>query len=177
MEIESYSFTRDLPPQWLGNLTAHLAAHHMDVDSVRAELADGGIWKVDVTVHAQFPPSERELVAMALLKYDVDELRRGPLARYFLRRSDDTLHLVLRAENRTGFLARLCADLAAHALFPVRVDARSADGWIDDGFWLRGIGHAPPHAETEAALQRFLEAWQSGHLLRHPSLRPPSSGV
>jgi hypothetical protein len=175
MDPASYSFVSELPPHWLGNLTGHLAAHAVHIEAVRARLLEGGRWEVDVTICAEFCPSERELIAMAQLRYDAHNLDRGPLAQYNLRRQTDTLHLALRAEDRIGFLARLCTDLASHALFPTRVDARTLEGWIEDSFWLVGIGHVAPHAETEAAVRRFLDAWQAGTLSRHPSLRPPSS--
>jgi hypothetical protein len=169
--IESYEFEGEFPPHWLGNLAAHLAAHAIDVETVDARLEDGGVWKVSLQVSGHAPPSERELLALLRLHYQNDSLLRGTLSRYRLSRDSACLFLALRASDQRGFLAQLCADLAAHALFPVRVEARCERGQIEDSFWLKGIAHSVPHPETEATLRRFLNAWQAGTL--RSSMRPP----
>lgn len=169
--IESYEFEGEFPPHWLGNLAAHLASDGLDVDSVDAKLGDGGMWKVALTISGQAPPSQRELLALLRLHYQNNSLLRGTLTRYRLLRDSSCLFLALGAQDQTGFLAQLCADLAAHALFPVRVEARCEGGQIDDSFWLKGIAHSVPHPETEATLRRFLSAWQAGTL--RSSIRPP----
>ena len=168
--IESYDFEGEFPPHWLGNLAAHLAAHGLDVESVDAQLLDGGLWKIALRVEGQAPPSAKELVELARLRYQHDSVLRGALIRYSLLRENTCLFLSLRAKDQRGFLAQLCADLAAHALFPVRVEARGEGGQVDDAFWLKGIAHSVPHQETEATLRRFLGAWQSGTL--RSSMRP-----
>lgn len=180
MVTESYSLRGDFPPHWLGNLTAHLAGRQIDVDNLQAEIVGGTEWCVEMRLRSLFPVGGLNLEAMACERYESSEPERGTLSQYWLRRSDGSLHLALRAEDRLGFLARLCSDLAALALFPVRVDARSGSGWLTDTFWLLGIGRSVPHDETEAALVRFLDGWRSGNLSRSPSgrpgsIRPPSS--
>lgn len=169
--VESYELEGEFPPHWLGNLAAHLAAHGLDVESVDARLLDGGVWKIGLQVAGQAPPSERELIELACLRYQNDSVLRGSLSHYRLVREGSCLVLTLRAEDQTGFLAQLCADLAAHALFPVRVEARCEGGLITDAFWLTGIAHGVPHHETEATLRRFLSAWQAGTLRSSPG--PP----
>lgn len=169
--MESYSLEGEFPPHWLGNLAAHLAAHGIDVESVDARLLEGGLWEISLQVEGQAPPSEKEVVELARLRYQQDAVVRGKLIRYGLLREETCLFLSLHARDQRGFLAQLCADLAAHALFPVRVEARGEGGLIDDAFWLKGIAHSIPHQETEATLRRFLRAWQAGTL--RSSIRPP----
>lgn len=169
--IESYEFEGEFPPHWLGNLAAHLATHAIDIESVDASLQESGLWTVSLQVRGHAPPSQKELLALLRLHYQNASLHRGTLSRYRLFRDSSCLFLALRAYDQRGFLAQLCADLAAHALFPVRVEARCDRGLVEDSFWLKAIAHAPPHTETEATLRRFLSAWQAGTL--RSSTRPP----
>ncbi len=169
--IESYQLEGEFPPHWLGNLAGHLSAHGIDVDGVEAQLGEGGLWRITVRLRSDLPPSVGELSAMARLHFEHARIERGPLSRHWLVREESGLYLSIRAEDRTGFLAQLCADLAAHALFPVRIDAHCQEGVVNDALWLRGIGHAVPHPETEAAFRRFLAAWETGNL--RSSMRPP----
>ncbi len=170
--VESYHFEGEFPPHWLGNLAGHLSTHGIDVDAVNAHLGERGVWRISVRLRSELPPSEKELAAMARLNFERTRAERGPLSRYLLVRETSGLYLSIRAEDRRGFLAQLCADLAAHALFPVRVEAQCDEGQINDSLWLKGIGHAVPHQETEASFRRFLATWESGNL--RSSMRPPS---
>lgn len=173
MNQKAYEFTAELPPHWLGNLAGHLAGQGIDIGSVDAALLTAGLWKASVTILvSDAAPSQRELTEMARLTFATPEETRTRLFQYWIVREESSLYLSLRAADRTGFLARLCADLAAHALFPVHVEAKCGDGVVVDSFRLRGIGHSVPHQETHASLLRFMESWRSGRLGRTPSIRP-----
>jgi hypothetical protein len=170
---KSYEFTAELPPHWLGNLSGHLAGQNVDIGSVDAALLTAGMWKVSASIlTGEGAPSQRELTEMARLTFASPDETRTRLFQYWIVREESCLYLSLRAVDRTGFLARLCADLAAHALFPVHVEAKCGDGVVVDSFRLRGIGHSVPHQETYASLMRFMESWRAGRLGRSSSIRP-----
>lgn len=150
-----------LPPGWLGNLTAQLAARGVSIDRAHARGEDTGLWRASFEVRCD-PGTALPEDWVALARRPGREGFRTdlPIESYALRRPPDAPHaldLRVRGRDTVGFLAALLRRLAFLALFPVEAEIETKDGRVDDRLALRSAGHRNVSPDAEAILRATLD--------------------
>ena len=135
----------NLPVDWSANLTLHLAALGTEVISGDAACLDAGIWCAGMVLRAE--ASDRELgedfLRMARrapralpglpvpdVRMDVERSRSEP-DHYFAR---------VTGSDSLGLLAEVLRRFGSSGLRPRRFSLRTADGRVNDWFWLESTG-------------------------------------
>ena len=166
-DLTRFRFEAELPLLWTERLAGGLAALGEDIAELVAD-RHAGVWDVELSVRG------RPQVDIEHLMRDA-EPRAGSSDGYKVesftvhRNDDGSLELMVRAQDRPGFLAFVLRELRTLALFPARVKARSVGQLAEDRFLLVSVGGAAPSVETARALSAVLTA--------HSHVLTPAAGV
>lgn len=155
-DLTCFRFEAELPLLWTERLAGGLAALGEDIAELVAD-RHAGVWDVQLSVRG------RPQVDIEHLMRETESRAGTPdghkLESFSVHRNEDgSLELVVRGQDRPGFLAFLLRELRTLALFPARVKARSVGNLAEDRFLLVSVGGAAPSAETARALAAVLTA-------------------
>ena len=166
-ELTRFRFEAELPLLWTERLAGGLAALGEDIAELVAD-RHAGVWDVELSVRGRSHVDIEHLMRETEPRSGAQDAHK--LESFSVHRNDDgSLELMVRAQDRPGFLAFLLRELRTLALFPARVKARSVGSLAEDRFLLVSVGGASPSAETARALSAVFTA--------HSQTATPAAGT